>query len=90
MVLVCALEPFPLPPLPLVAAQIVDIKGPVGLAVCVEFALQFDEPLAAGVDGKSAQVGHDPAAAQALGHSAGGAGAAEEIGHEVAFVEEDG
>ena len=73
MVIVIALQPFPLPPLPLVAAQIVDIKGPVGLAVCLEFSLQFDEPFTAGVDGETAQIAHDPTTVQALGHSARGA-----------------
>jgi hypothetical protein len=31
--------------------------------------LQFDEPFPAGVDGETSQIAHDPAAAQALGHS---------------------
>jgi hypothetical protein len=86
MVIIIALQPFSLPPLPLIATQIVDIKGPVGLAVCLEFSLQFDEPFAAGVDSESAQVAHDPATVQALGHCARGARATEEIGHEVALV----
>ena len=39
MVLVCTLEPFLLPPLPLVSAKIEYIEGSVGLPFTVELSL---------------------------------------------------
>jgi hypothetical protein len=56
------------------------------LAIRLELSLQVDEAFSAGVNGESSQVAHDPAAAQPLGHRSGGAGAAEEVGNQVALV----
>ena len=42
--------------LALVTAEIVNVKRAIGLALVVQRALQLDQPLAAGVNGKPAQV----------------------------------
>ena len=81
-----ALQALSLPPLPFISAQVVDVEGPVGLAIRLELALEVDEALSAGVDGEAPKVAHDPAAAQPLSNSTGGAGAAEDIRHEVALI----
>ncbi len=86
MVTVEALQALSLPPLPFISAQVVDVEGPVGLAIRLEPALKVDQPLSAGVDGEAAQVAHDPAPAQPLRNGTGGARAAEEVGDQVALV----
>ncbi|MGQ9600301.1 MAG: hypothetical protein ACUVWZ_12890, partial [Anaerolineae bacterium] len=68
VLVVVALQAVQLPPLALVAAQVIDIEGTVGLTLCVQLALHLDEPLAAGVDGVAPQVHPDPAPPQLLGH----------------------
>ena len=78
--LVSALEPVKLPPLALVAAQVIDVEGAVGLAGGVQLALDLDQALAGGVDGVAAQVHPDPAPAQLLRHRQRRPGAAEEVG----------
>jgi len=50
------------------------------------FALHADHALARGVDGEFAEIGGDPLAAQLFCDGCGCAGAAEEVGYEVAFV----
>ena len=72
--------------LALVLAQVEDLKGAVVLAFGFQLPLDADQTLAGGVDGELAQVADDPFAAQLLGHSGGGAGAAEKVGDQVAFV----
>ncbi len=72
--------------LALVLAQVEDFEGAVVLALGLQLALHADHALAGGVDGELAQVGDDPLAAQLLRHRGGGAGAAEEVGDEIAFV----
>ena len=72
--------------LALVLAQVEDFEGAVVLAFGLQLPLHADQPLAGGVDGELAQVGDDPLAAQFFGHGGRGAGAAEEVGDEVAFV----
>ena len=86
MLFVRAFEPFLLPPLPLVAAEVVNVERAIRLAFVVKLALKLDQALAAGVDGEPPEVGHDPAPPQPLGHCAGRAAAAEEVGDEIAFV----
>ncbi len=72
--------------LALVLAEVEDLEGAVVLAVFLELALYPDQPLAGGVDGELAEIGGDPLAAQFFGHGGGSAGAAEEIGDQIAFV----
>jgi hypothetical protein len=45
MLLICALQPFFLPPLPLVAPEIEHIEGSIGLTLVMELALEFDDAL---------------------------------------------
>ena len=52
----------------------------------MQFALDADEPLAAGVDGVAAQVDADPAPAESFGDGEGRAGTAEEIGYQTALI----
>ena len=54
--------------------------------VFLELALDADQAFAGGVDGEFAEVGDDPLAAQLFCHGGGGAGAAEEVSDQVAFV----
>ena len=63
MLIVRALEPFLLPPLPLVAAEVVNVERAIRLALVVKLSLEFDQALSAGVNGEPPEVGHDPAAA---------------------------
>ena len=49
-------------------------------------ALHADEPLARRVDAELAEVGGDPFAPELFGDGGGGAGAAEEVGHQIAFI----
>ena len=72
--------------LALVFAEVEDLKGPVVLAVAFKLALDPDHPLPGGVDGELAEIRADPSAAQLLRHRRRRAGAAEEVGHEVAGV----
>jgi hypothetical protein len=48
--------------------------------------LHADHPLAGGMDAELAQIGGDPLATKLLRHRRRGAGAAEEVGDQVAFV----
>ena len=72
--------------LPFVLAEVQNLEGAVVLAVGLELALHADHAFARGVDGEFAQVGADPLAAQLFRDRRGRAGAAEEVGDEVAFV----
>ncbi|MBT9177525.1 MAG: hypothetical protein DDT20_01859 [Firmicutes bacterium] len=72
--------------LALVLTQVEDFKGAVVLACGFQLPLHADHALAGGVNGELAQVGYYPLAAQLFGHGGGGAGAAEEVGDEIAFV----
>ena len=72
--------------LPLVLAEVQNLEGAVVLAVGLELALHADHAFARGVDGEFAQVGADPLAAQLLCDRRGRAGAAEEVGNQIAFV----
>src|SRR5205807_8800596 len=45
-----------------------------------------EQALAGGVDSEASQVAGNPAAVELFGHGGGGAGAAEAVEHEVAFV----
>jgi hypothetical protein len=72
--------------LPLVAAQVQHLEGAEILLGGLLFALHADQALARGVDAELAQVGGDPFAAELFGHGGGRAGAAEEVGDEVAGV----
>ena len=58
-----AVQPFLLPPLPLVTAEIVNVERAIRLPVGVQGTLQLDQPLAAGVNREAAQVGGYPASA---------------------------
>jgi hypothetical protein len=69
-----------------VAAEVEDFKGAVVFAFGLELALHADQALAGGVDGELAEIGGDPLAAQLFCNGGGGAGAAEEVGDEVAFL----
>ncbi len=51
-----------------------------------QIGIDPDRPLAGGMNGELAQVAGNPLAPQLLGHGGGGAGTAEEVGDEVAFV----
>ncbi len=52
----------------------------------MEFALKLNQPLAAGVNGKSAEIGHDPAPSQTLGHRTGRPTAAEKVRDKIVFI----
>ena len=80
-----ALQPVQLPPLALVAAQVVYVEGAIGLAGGVQLALDLDQALAAGVDGVAPQVHPDPAPAQLLRHCQRCATAAEEVSDNTIF-----
>jgi hypothetical protein len=69
-----------------VAAEVENFEGAVVFAFGLELALHADQALAGGVNGELAEIGGDPLAAQFFCYSSGGAGAAEEVGDEVAFV----
>ena len=69
-----------------VLAEVENFKSAVVLAFGLQLPLHADHALAGGVDGELAEVAGDPLAAQLLGHRRGRAGAAEEVGDEVAFV----
>ncbi len=86
MLLVRALEPFLLPPLALVTTKVVNVEGAIRLALVIEFALQLNQPFAAGVNGKSAKVGHNPATPQPLRHRARRAATTENVRHEISFI----
>jgi len=81
-----ALQPVQLPPLALVAAQVIDVEGAIGLASGVQRALDLYQALASGVDSVAAQVHPDPAPAQLLRHRQRRAGAAEEVGNNRVFI----
>ena len=68
-----------------VFAQVEDFERAVVFAFVLECALDADHAFAGGVDGELAEVGDNPLAAELFGDGGGGAGAAEEIGDEVAF-----
>ena len=72
--------------LALVPAEVEDFKSAVVLAFGFEFPLHADQPLARGVDGELTQVADDPLAPEFFCHGGRGAGTAEEIGNQVAFV----
>ena len=72
--------------LPLVAPEVEHFKRAEGLACRLRFPLHLDQPLAGGVDAELAQVRGNPLAPQLLRHRRRGAGTAEEIGDEIAFV----
>ena len=86
MLVVGAVEPFLLPPLALVTAEVVNVERAIRLLLLVQLALQLDQPFAAGVNGEPAKVRHDPAPPQPLRHRARRPAAAEEVGDEIAFV----
>jgi hypothetical protein len=67
-----------LPQLPLVLAQVLDDER-------LE-PLDPEQPLAGGVDGEPPEVAGDPPAVELLGHGRGGAGPAEAVEDQVAFV----
>ena len=67
-------------------AQIENFKGTIVLALGLELPLDADHPLTCGVNGEFAQIADDPLASQLFGHRGGSARAAEEVGHQVAFV----
>ena len=73
-----AAESDSLPHLALVLAQVENLEGFA--------ALDVQQPLAGGVDGKAPQVAADPAPPHLLGHGQRGARSAEEVGDEIAFV----
>jgi len=75
-----------LPPLALVAAQVIHVEGAIGLAGGVQLALDLDQALAAGVDGVAPQVHPDPAPAQLLRHRQRRARAAEKVGNNRVFI----
>ena len=72
--------------LPLVLAQVEDLEGAIILALRLEPALHADHPLAGGVDGELAKITDDPLSTQLFRHRGRSARAAEEVGHEIAFV----
>ena len=72
--------------LALVTAEVQYLEGSERLARRLQLALHLDQPLARGVDGELAEVGADPLAPELLRHRRRGAGAAEEVGDEIAFV----
>jgi len=82
VLIVRALEALLLPPLPLVATEVEHVEGAVGFAFCVELALEFYQALSRGVDGETAKVGHDPAAAEPFCDGARSAGTTKEVGDE--------
>ena len=57
MLVVRAFEPFLLPPLPLVTAEVVNVERAIRLAFVVKLALKLDQSLAAGVNGEPPEVG---------------------------------
>ena len=72
--------------LTLVFTQVEDFKGAVVLSLGLQLPLDADQPLAGGVNTELAQVTDDPLTPQFLRYRRRGAGAAEEIGDQVAFV----
>src|SRR6185503_5611489 len=64
VLLVGGFEPLELPPLALVAPQVIDIEGAAGPVLLLQLALDLDQPLAGGVDGRAPQVHPDPAPPQ--------------------------
>ncbi len=72
--------------LPLVAAEGENFKAAVRLAFGLQLPLHADKTFARGVDGEAAEVAADPLAPELLGDRHRGAGAAEEVSDEVAFV----
>ena len=77
---------FSLPALALIAPQVVNIKGAVGLAFFLQFALNVHQTLGRGVDGESSKVARNPATTEFLGDGCGRARAAEKIRDQVALV----
>ena len=67
-------------------AQIEDFKGAVVFAFGFQLPLHADHALSSSVDGELAQVADHPLAPQFFCNGSSGAGAAEEVGHQVAFV----
>jgi hypothetical protein len=73
---------------------VAELGGLPGLALVLAEVLDHErlhagdaeEPLACRVDGESAEVACDPAAVELLGDGGGGAGAAEAVEDEVAFL----
>ena len=72
--------------LPLVAAKVQHFKGAEVLLGGLLLTLHADQPLARRVDAELAQIGSDPFAAQLFGDGGSRAGAAEEIGDEIALI----
>jgi hypothetical protein len=70
-----------LPPLPFVAAEIVDIKRSVGLSLVVKISLLVDQPLAASVDGEASEICHNPPATETFCCRARSAATAKKIGY---------
>ena len=86
MLLIGPLKTFLLPPLTLVAAEIIDVESAVRLPLIVEFPLEIDQSLPRRMNGEPPQIGHDPAPPQFFSHGPCCSGTAEEIGDKVAYV----
>ena|SRR5436309_14508471 len=86
MLAIRALELFLLPPLPLVAAEVVNVERAIRLASFVELALELNQALAASVNREPAEIAHDPAPPEPFRYRASRPAAAEEVGDEIAFV----
>jgi len=72
--------------LTLVAAQVQHLEGAEIFVRRLQLTLHADQALARGVDPELAEVRGDPLAAQFLRYRRRSAGAAEEIGDQIAFV----
>jgi hypothetical protein len=53
MLFIRSLQPLPLPPLPLISTEVIDIKGSVRLTIIVQRSLQVDQSFAASMDGEA-------------------------------------
>ena len=72
--------------LPLVFAEVEDFEGAIRFGGFFELPLHADQALARGVDGEAPEIAADPFAPELFRHRQRGAGAAEEVGDEIAGV----
>jgi len=86
MLFVSALQGGFLPPLPLVAAQIVNVKGSIRMALRCQHSLHVNKAFTARVDGKPSEITHDPPAAHPFRNGSVGPRTTKEVGNQIAFA----
>ena len=69
-----------------VFTEVEDFEGAVVFSIGFELTLYADHSFTRGVDGELAEVCGNPLSPEFLGDGGGCAGAAEEVGNEIAFV----